>query len=149
MRVGHIVETYAAADRVKRRGEFRRIQSGGVRVHTRRFILMIHPTLVDGAHAASAPSRLGITVTKKVGNAVARNRIKRVLREVFRLERRLFPQGFDFVVVAKRGLDPVHLEDVRQELRGTRTAIERATRKALQRFRDSEARRAASVSSSP
>ncbi|GHU55736.1 ribonuclease P protein component [Clostridia bacterium] len=44
-------------------------------------------------------NRLGITVSKKIGNAVARNRAKRVIRAAYR--QCYFPVGFDFVVVAR------------------------------------------------
>jgi ribonuclease P protein component len=48
------------------------------------------------------PTRLGITVTRKIGNAVERNRIKRLVREVFRLHRARLPEGLDLVWVAKQ-----------------------------------------------
>ncbi|PRP95435.1 Ribonuclease P protein component [Enhygromyxa salina] len=54
----------------------------------------------DGAD--ELPTRLGITVTRKVGNAVTRNRIKRLVREVFRVHRLRLPQGLDMVWVAKQ-----------------------------------------------
>lgn len=47
-------------------------------------------------------TRLGVTVTRKVGGAVVRNRIKRLVREAFRKERHRFEDGFDMVWVAKR-----------------------------------------------
>ena len=50
--------------------------------------------------------RLGLAVTRKCGNAVWRNRIKRVVREFFRLRQRCIPQGLDIVVAPKRNLDP-------------------------------------------
>jgi ribonuclease P protein component len=49
----------------------------------------------------AARARFGITVTRKVGNAVARNRIKRVVRESCRRVGDLFPGGVDVVVVAR------------------------------------------------
>jgi ribonuclease P protein component len=47
-------------------------------------------------------SRLGITVTKKVGKSVKRNRIKRYCREFFRLNRCIIPENKDINIIAKK-----------------------------------------------
>ena len=49
----------------------------------------------------SAANRIGITVSKKLGGAVVRNRVRRRLREVYRLHEDRFLPGFDIVVVAR------------------------------------------------
>ena len=46
-------------------------------------------------------NRVGITVSKKLGHAVVRNRVRRRLREVYRLHEHLFAPGWDIVVVAR------------------------------------------------
>lgn len=46
-------------------------------------------------------NRVGITVSKKLGHAVVRNRVRRRLREVYRLNEELFQNGWDMVVVAR------------------------------------------------
>lgn len=51
-------------------------------------------------------SRLGLIVSRKVGNAVVRNRWKRLLREAFRLEQSDLPQGLDIVILPRRGAEP-------------------------------------------
>jgi ribonuclease P protein component len=43
--------------------------------------------------------RLGISISKSMAGAVLRNRIKRLLRETFRINRHVIPQGFDYVVM--------------------------------------------------
>ena len=50
--------------------------------------------------------RLGLSVSRKYGNAVRRNRWKRMLREAFRLSREKFPSGIDLVVIPRGGDDP-------------------------------------------
>ena len=60
--------------------------------------------------------RLGITVTKKVGNAVVRNRLKRLIREFFRRNKVLFPAGYDVVVMAKKNIPPLTYQETEREL---------------------------------
>ena len=50
-----------------------------------------------------------MAVTKKIGKAVVRNRVKRVLRECFRLNQALIPSALDLVIVPKRHLKPERL----------------------------------------
>lgn len=79
------------------------------------------------------PTRLGVTVTRKVGAAHERNRIKRLVREVFRQERSRLPPGYDMVWVAKRNALSFTLEDLRSDFlqlarRLTRQHADRSSR---------------------
>lgn len=82
--------------RVRKRREFLHIQNAGRRVATRHF-LVVYVRSGDG------PPRLGITVTKKIGNAVVRNRIKRAVREAFRSSAAALQRGASMVVIARDG----------------------------------------------
>ena len=61
-------------------------------------------------------TRLGITASKKTGNAVKRNRTKRLIREFFRLNKSFLPHGYDIVVVAKRGASYCDLRKLEVEI---------------------------------
>jgi ribonuclease P protein component len=102
--------TLRATDRLKRREDFRRTQDGGRKHHSRHFLVVVHDRGDD------APARIGITVTKKVGNAVERNRVKRLVREVFRNERARFPVGCDVVFIARDGAPTLGYEQVLAEV---------------------------------
>jgi ribonuclease P protein component len=97
--------------RLRRRAEFVAVQQEGHKLHGRHVLGMAlkrsDPTLAG---------RLGITVTKKVGNAVVRTRIKRLVREWMRLHGWV-PAGWDLVVVAKdSAARHVHPDDFAPDL---------------------------------
>ena len=103
-------QRFRRADRLKKRYEFRQVQLSGRRIHTPHFLIVVQPNALHN-------TRLGITVTKKVGTAVQRNRIKRVVREVFRRNRQLFPPSHDVVFIAKREARGIDYDSLLGELR--------------------------------
>lgn len=82
--------------RVRRRREYLAVQRSARRVVTPHFIVYGRPN-------GRPTTRLGITVSRKVGKAVVRNRIKRLVREAFRRNRETLPEGIDLVLVARAG----------------------------------------------
>ena len=93
-----------------RRGDFERVRRSGQRVETRHFIVFIHDR-EDGES-----TRLGITVSRRVGNAVRRNRIKRLVREWFRL-RKYGLGACDLNVIGKRAIPSgLRLSAVQEDL---------------------------------
>ncbi len=100
---------YRPSDRLRKRFEFRLVRDRARRVHTKSFLLLVGPPQGTGV-------RLGVTVSKQVGKAVRRNRIKRLVREVFRQNRELFPSHADVVVIAKNTCEVTCYRDVRAEL---------------------------------
>jgi ribonuclease P protein component len=84
--------------RLSRSAEFDRVFRQGRSHAGRDLVLYVFPRGSD----EEAP-RLGLSVSRKVGGAVERNRVKRVLREAFARESVRLPPGTDAVVVARRG----------------------------------------------
>ena len=81
--------------RLSRSADFDRVVRRGRSLASREFVLYVFPREEQG------PPRLGLSVSRKVGGAVERNRVKRLLREAFARESARLPPGTDAVVVAR------------------------------------------------
>jgi ribonuclease P protein component len=104
--------------RLSRSAEFERVYRQGRSKGNRFLVLYAFPR--EEADAASDGPRLGLSVSRRVGGAVERNRVKRVLREAFWAEAERLPAGSDYVVVARP--DARDLAD-REGTGGVRTAL--------------------------
>ena len=98
-----------AEHRVKHRRDFLNINKAG-RLGRCPHFLVFTLAKTDG------PTRLGVTVTRKIGGAVVRNRIKRQLREFFRVEYKYLPMATDISVIAKKGAERLSFQDIQREL---------------------------------
>lgn len=107
--------------RVRKHAEFQLIQRKGRRVNTPHFVLVVSLGV-----SSDSPARLGITASKKVGNAVRRNRLKRVIRAAFRQLGGLLPPGHDLVVICKSDDPELGTETVVSEWRGASKRINKA-----------------------
>lgn len=81
--------------RVRKRGAFVEIQREGKKTSGAGLLMFVLPQRRPG------PARLGVTVSRRVGGAVVRNRIRRLVREAFRLNPTWFPEGLDVVFIAR------------------------------------------------
>ncbi len=102
------MSTFSKRVRLRKRSEFIRVSAEGIRRTAPNFIIvcvrndLMHP-------------RLGITVSKRVGNAVCRNRIKRFVREFFRNNQQFFFPA-DFNIIVRTGAAQLEYASVCQEL---------------------------------
>jgi len=87
-------QSFTSSDRLKKKWEFNRVYENKRRYWNNIFTIYVAPNHTD-------KTRLGLTVSKKVGNSVKRNRVKRLIRESFRLSREKMLTGYDIIVVAK------------------------------------------------
>jgi len=109
--------TFDKSGRLRKRCEFTRLSSSGNKQVAAHFIVISSDPLFSWA-------RLGITVSKKVGNAVIRNRIKRLIREFFRNNRSLFPIA-DYNIIARSGASHLDYSAVCQEISNALSRIGR------------------------
>lgn len=104
---------FRRSDRLRHTRDYGRVSAQGTRLASREFVMLI---AAEEAHPGDR-IRLGITASRKVGNAVVRNRVKRAVRDWFRTRRAgmaFGPGGADLVVIARRaaaGLDPAGIAD--------------------------------------
>jgi len=108
--------SFAAADRLHRSAEFIRLQRIGARFQSPHFVVYAG-NLADNPDDEPARSRLGVTVSRRVGIAVARNRVKRRVREIFRrVIRDNLPAGTSIVVIARAGAATLASPAINNEL---------------------------------
>jgi ribonuclease P protein component len=101
--------TLPKAARLSRRAEFAAVRTGGKSWHGR---LMVLAALATGAGGAA---RIGVITSRKTGTAVERAKVRRRLREIFRLHRPLLPHGLWMVVVPRRAAVTSHYAALNDE----------------------------------
>jgi ribonuclease P protein component len=106
--------------RLSRSAEFERVYRQGRSKANRFLVLYAFPRGEAEPAAADEGPRLGLSVSRRVGGAVERNRVKRVLREAFWAEAERLPEGSDYVVVARPEAGPLAERD---GLDGMRAAL--------------------------
>ncbi|MBC2711345.1 MAG: ribonuclease P protein component [Desulfosarcina sp.] len=100
---------FTKADRIRTSIEYRKLSKNGDRYYSDYFIIISRENQISR-------SRLGITVSKKVGKAVTRNRIKRIIREYFRLNRSFLPGRLDINIIARQSSGRIGAAVVRDHL---------------------------------
>lgn len=101
------MENFTHDDRLHKKSEFDQVFRGGKRLNAELLSLIIRPNGLGW-------NRLGLAVSRKAGEAVVRNRIKRWGREVFRRNRDAFPAGADIVITVSRPIGDATFADFRE-----------------------------------
>lgn len=98
------------ADRLRSAKDYQRVNRTGTRTAGRHFVVQAAPGL-DASRGG-----LGLVVSRRVGNAVARNHVKRRVREWFRRNRTLLGEAKDLVVIARSGAARLDARAIAREL---------------------------------
>ena len=101
-------QRFRPQDRIRKRSEYKVSYERGRRIPSKNFVLFV-------TRNALGRPRLGITVTRRLGGAVRRNRAKRLVREVFRRHKSSFID-VDIVVNGRSGLPGAEYERLEEEL---------------------------------
>ena len=101
---------FQRADRLLKSRDFQRVDREGRRWRMSHFVVLAAQRA--GSDTAIGRPRLGLTVSRRVGNAVERNRVKRRVREWFRRSRGALAAGWDLVVIAKPGAAELELREI-------------------------------------
>lgn len=98
--------------RLKSDHEFRFVYVHGQKSVSRYFVLRYFD------RADGKPTRFGITAGKKIGNAVLRNRLKRIVRELCRASQGLLYEGYDLVIIVRKGAARAKFYDLQKDFNG-------------------------------
>ena len=104
-------ERFPKTARLRKRCQFVELSRTGSKLQSAHFVVISKSN-------ETCESRLGITVSRRVGNAVVRNRIKRQIREFFRRHRADLTRATDFLIIARKGAAPLARELIASELGG-------------------------------
>ncbi len=97
------------SESLRRNEDFRRVYEKGKSYANRYLVLYVLANQTDR-------NRLGISVSKKVGNSVVRHRITRLIRESYRIQEELFNSGLDMVVVARKSAKDKTCQEIESAL---------------------------------
>ena len=97
------------SESLKNNQQFRFVYKNGRSYANKYFIMYVKENGLD-------KNRIGISVSKKVGNSVVRHRITRLVRESYRLHESVFNSGLDMVVIARKSAKDKNCQDIESAL---------------------------------
>jgi len=105
----HGTGTFSKAERLQRGWQFRRVYEAGQCLRGRLLVLYVMAE-------PSEPTHVGVVTSRRIGNAVVRNRARRLLREAYRLNKQKLNDHLQLVMVARSAIRDRKLRDVEAEM---------------------------------
>ncbi|MFY4776217.1 ribonuclease P protein component [Metabacillus sp. RGM 3146] len=97
-------------NRIKKNDDFQDVFKKGKSMANRQFVIY----MLDNPEEKEF--RLGLSVSKKIGNAVTRNRVKRLIRQIFQEEKESLLKGRDYIVIARKPAAEMNYQEVKSSL---------------------------------
>lgn len=94
---------------LKKNKDFRKVYNKGLSVADRLLVVYKIPNKISD-------NRFGYSISKKIGNAVVRNRTKRIFREICRLHNNKLIQGFDIVIIARNPVKEKNYQEIKKSM---------------------------------
>lgn len=109
---------FSKKERLRKRKEFQKVFYEGKVFNNDQIIVY---ALLNNSEV----SRLGITVGRKFGNAVKRNRLKRIFREAYRLNKQLLHRGVDIIIIPRSGFSDLILTSIEERFKNLLIQIDK------------------------
>ncbi|MHB8878378.1 MAG: ribonuclease P protein component [Myxococcaceae bacterium] len=113
-----MAERFPKSERLRKRREFLKVQDHGAKVSAGTLLALVQRN-------DSGVTRLGLTVSNKVGNSVVRNRIRRRLRELYRKRKASLPAGLDLVIIARGSAKDAGFEQLSRDFDAVAARLKR------------------------
>ncbi|MBW6510808.1 MAG: ribonuclease P protein component [Desulfuromonadaceae bacterium] len=102
--------TFPKENRLRKRHQYQQTWLNGRKLRTKNFLIVVC------RRGSACACRVGITVSRKVGGAVVRNRVKRMIREYVRIHYRRLPTAADISIIARPGTAVLSSSQLHAEL---------------------------------
>lgn len=100
--------TFSKEERLRKRKEYLKVYGQGDKVQAAHIVLYVLENCLPH-------HRLGITVSRKIGGAVVRSRVKRRFREIFRTNKQAIPPGYDLVINVRRSAAVTPYQELKED----------------------------------
>jgi len=121
---------FTGRQRLRRASEFEAVRNRGQRMACEPFIVQIMPH-PDVDEASGVLRRLGVIASRRVGPAVCRNRAKRLIREIFRLNQDVLPSRCDVVMIVRKKISQYSFQQLQENFRRLCKRVDRSKKPFL------------------